>query len=75
MKSDLVIALILFSLVIGVGLGMLWRAAQTEPILKARIEYLEDERRALRMQLIDHQTQIGLLKGKGKKKRAAGGIR
>ena len=68
MKSDLVIALILFSLVVGVGLGMLWRSVQIEPILHARIEYLEEERSELRKQLIDHQVQIGLLRGKGKKK-------
>jgi len=68
MKSDLVLAITLFALVVGVGLGMLWRSVQIEPVLHARIAYLEEERKDLRMQLVDYQVQIGLFQEKGKRK-------
>jgi hypothetical protein len=68
MKSESLIVIIMFSLLVGLGIGMVWRSIQVEPVLQARIEFLEDERQVLRERLVDQNTQLGLLQGKGQKK-------
>lgn len=68
MKTDLTIAICLFVFLIGIGVGMAWRYVQVEPILNARIEFLEEERWVLRERLFDKESQLGLAQGKGKRR-------
>ena len=68
MKTDLTIAIILFVFLIGIGAGMLWRSVQVEPVLQARIEFLEEERQILRERLFDKEAQLGIAQGKGKRR-------